>query len=185
MSGGSPILPGGPPRAVPRRQPGEVECDIAVIGAGVGGATLAWALRESGARVLVLEQGDFLPRERENWSPRAVHREARYKNSPKWIDGEGQEFQPGTYHYVGGSSKLYGATMPRLREHDFGAVELRDGPSPAWPLGYDEIEPYYGAAERLYWVHGGNADPTQPPRPAPYPFPPPPHDPAIARVADG
>jgi choline dehydrogenase-like flavoprotein len=181
----SDVFAAASPAVVPPDHGTDVECDVAIVGAGVGGATLAWALRESGARVLVLEQGDFLPRERENWSPRAVHREARYKNSAKWIDGDGAEFQPGTYHYVGGSSKLYGATMPRLREHDFGAVELRDGTSPAWPLGYAEIEPYYGAAERLYWVHGGDADPTEPPRSSPYPFPPLPHDPAIARVADG
>jgi choline dehydrogenase-like flavoprotein len=160
-----------------------VECDIAIIGAGVGGATLAWALRESGARILVIEQGDFLPRERENWSPRAVHREGRYKNSAYWLDDEGNEFQPGNYHYVGGSSKLFGATMPRFREFDFGEVELADGTSPAWPVSYAELEPYYCRAEELYWVHGGKGDPTEPPRSAPFPFPPLPHDPAIAKFA--
>jgi choline dehydrogenase-like flavoprotein len=179
----SDVFAAAAPAVLPPDHGADVECDVAIVGAGVGGATLAWALRESGARVLVLEQGDFLPRERENWSPKAVHRDHRYRNSPEWIDGEGNEFQPGTYHYVGGSSKLYGATMPRFREHDFGAVELRDGTSPAWPLGYDALEPYYGAAESLYWVHGGDQDPTEPPRSAPHPFPPVPHDPAIARVA--
>src|SRR5690242_20701809 len=78
-----------------------IDCDIAIVGAGIGGATLAWALRDGGARVLVVEQGDFLPRERENWSARAVHRFGRYKNSAAWVDGEtGREFVPGNYHYV-------------------------------------------------------------------------------------
>jgi choline dehydrogenase-like flavoprotein len=173
------------PSVVAPDHAGEVECDIAIVGAGVGGATLAWALRESGARVLVIEKGDFLPRERENWSPTAIHREGRYKNSDPWIDADGGEFQPGNYHYVGGCSKLYGATLPRLREHDFGEVELHDGTSPAWPFGYDELEPYYGRAEALYWVHGGEGDPTEPWRSTPFPFPPVPHDPAIASVVDG
>jgi choline dehydrogenase-like flavoprotein len=173
------------PSVVATDHVGDVECDIAIIGAGVGGATLAWALRESGARVLVIEKGDFLPRERENWSPRAVHREGRYKNSDPWLDADGGEFQPGNYHYVGGCSKLYGATLPRLREFDFGEVELRDGTSPAWPFGYEELEPYYGRAEELYWVHGGAGDPTEPWRSTPFPNPPLPHDPAIAKVVDG
>src|SRR5205085_465111 len=128
---------------------------------------------------------DFLPRERENWSPHAVHVEGRYKNSAPWIDGiTGEEFVPGNYHYVGGSSKLYGASMPRLRQEDFGELRLHDGVSPAWPLSYDDLEPWYAAAENLYWVHGsGGDDPTEPPRSTPYPFPALPHEPPIAKVA--
>src|SRR3954449_5178176 len=109
------IFAAGTPAVIPTDIGDAVECDIAIIGAGVGGATLAWALREAGVRVLVIEQGDFLPRERENWSPRAVHVEGRYKNSVPWLVGDTyEEFDPGTYHYVGGSSKLYGATLPRF-----------------------------------------------------------------------
>lgn len=177
------IFAAGMPAVVAPEHGADIDCDIAIVGAGVGGATLAWALRESGAKVLVLEQGDFLPREAANWSPYAVHRQARYKNSASWFDGEGNEFQPGTYHYVGGSSKLYGATMPRMREHDFGAVEHLDGTSPAWPLDYAELEAYYGRAESLYWVHGGEGDPTEPWRSEPFPHPPLPHDPRVAQVA--
>jgi choline dehydrogenase-like flavoprotein len=173
----------GAPSVVAEDHTGDIDCDIAIVGAGVGGATLAWALRESGAKILVLEQGDFLPREAQNWSPYEVHRKGRYKNSAPWFDADGSAFQPGTYHYVGGSSKLYGATMPRMREHDFGAVEHLDGTSPAWPIDYAELEPYYGRAETLYWVHGGQGDPTEPWRSSPFPYPPVPHDPAIAEVA--
>ena len=182
QNGGS-IFADGAPAVVAADHAGDVECDVAIIGAGVGGATLAWGLRESGARVLVIEKGDFLPRERENWSPRAVHREGRYKNSEHWVDAaDGKPFQPGNYHYVGGCSKLYGATLPRLREADFGQVELRDGTSPEWPVSYAEIEPFYGRAEALYWVHGAEDDPTEPWRSTPFPHPPVPHDPAIASV---
>ena len=160
-----------------------ISCDIAIVGSGVGGATLAWALRESGARVLVLERGDFLPHEWQNWSAREIHHEGRYRNSDPWIGPDGKAAVPGNYHYVGGSSKLYGATMPRLRESDFGEVRTQDGISPAWPVTYAEMEPYYGTAEELYWVHGDDSDPTAPWRSRPYPFPPLPHEPPIAQIS--
>jgi choline dehydrogenase-like flavoprotein len=178
------VFANGAPGVVDVNGRGVIECDIAIVGAGIGGATLAWALRGSGANVLVIEQGDFLPRERENWSARAVHGLGRYKNSAKWIDADtGDEFVPGNYHYVGGSSKFYGATMPRFRETDFGDVRLRDGVSPAWPVDYAAMDPWYGKAEELYWVHGGVGDPTEPPHSSHYPFPALPHERPIAKVA--
>ena len=163
--------------------PDRIECDVAIIGAGVGGATLAWALRDSGARVLVIERGDFLPREWQNWSPEAVHHESRYRNSDPWVGPDGDVVVPGNYHYVGGSSKLYGATMPRFREHDFGEVRTADGISPAWPLTYADLEPHYARAEALYWVHGAEDDPTEPPRSSPFPYPALTHEPAMQRIA--
>jgi choline dehydrogenase-like flavoprotein len=164
--------------------PSRIDCDIAIVGSGVGGATLAWALRDSGARILVIERGDFLPREWQNWSAREIHQLGRYRNSDPWIGPDGESFIPGNYHYVGGSSKLYGATMPRLRESDFGDVRTHDGISPAWPVAYSELEPFYAEAEALYLVHGDESDPTAPWRSAPYPYPPLAHEPPIARLSD-
>jgi choline dehydrogenase-like flavoprotein len=160
-----------------------IDCDIAIVGSGVGGATLAWALRNSGARVLVLERGDFLPHEWQNWSARAIHHESRYRNSDPWIGPDGDAVVPGNYHYVGGSSKFYGATMPRFRETDFGEVRTADGISPAWPVTYAEMEQFYGRAEELYWVHGDDSDPTAPWRSAPYPFAAIPHEKPIAKIS--
>jgi choline dehydrogenase-like flavoprotein len=176
------FAPGADP--VPREAPERVDCDVAIVGSGIGGATLAWALRDSGARVLVLERGDFLPREWQNWSPREVHQRRRYSNSDAWVDARGRAFVPGNYHYVGGSSKFYGATMLRLRETDFDAVEHHDGISPPWPVGYAELERFYAEAERLYWVHGGAGDPTEPWRSTPYPHPPLDHEPPVAEIAE-
>jgi choline dehydrogenase-like flavoprotein len=171
--------------AVVTDPPDELECDIAIVGSGMGGGTLAYALRESGARVLIVEQGDFLPRELANWSPEAVHMRGRYKNSATWYDDQGRGFVPGNYHYVGGSTKMYGATLPRLREHDFGEVEHPDGVSPAWPLTYDDLEPHYAEAERIYLVHGRKGeDPTDPWRSTDFPFPPVPYEPAVAAFAE-
>lgn len=162
-----------------------MECDVVIIGSGMGGGTLAYALRDSGARVLIVEQGDFLPREAANWSPTAVHMRGRYRNSPPWYDDKGKAFVPGNYHYVGGSTKMYGATLPRLREHDFDDVEHPDGVSPAWPITYGDLEPHYAEAERMYLVHGQKGDdPTDPWRSTDFPFPPVPHMPAVADFMD-
>ncbi|RPI98575.1 MAG: GMC family oxidoreductase [Chloroflexi bacterium] len=157
--------------------------DIVIIGSGAGGGTLAYALRDSGARILLLERGDFLPQERENWSPQAVFFQKRYKNAEAWKDADGKSFLPGVHYYVGGNTKVYGAALPRLRRQDFETIEHAEGISPAWPFSYDDLEPYYAAAERIYRVHGeAGCDPTEPARSGPYPFPPVPHDPYIAEL---
>ena len=43
--------------------------DVVIIGSGAGGGTMAYALSGSGARILILERGDFVPQEDENWDP--------------------------------------------------------------------------------------------------------------------
>lgn len=156
--------------------------DVIIIGSGAGGSTAAWALARAGRRVLVLERGDFLPREHENWDPDAI-RTGRYRTTEQWLDEHGAAFSPFTHYCVGGNTKAYGAALLRLRERDFGEIRHRAGISPAWPIGYDELEPYYSLAEDLYAVHGERGvDPTEPPAAGPYPFPPIPPEPRIARL---
>jgi choline dehydrogenase-like flavoprotein len=158
-----------------------VEADIAIIGTGAGGGTLAYALKDSGARVVLLERGGFLPSEPANWSPGAVFGEQRYKTHELWRDGDGRPFRPGMQYFVGGNTKVYGAALARMRREDFAEYRLEDGISPAWPIGYDDLEPYYERAEAIYRVHGTTGeDPTEPPRSSPYPFPPVPDEPVIA-----
>ena len=71
---------------------------------------MAYALRESGARILLLERGDFLPQESQNWQVEAVFGENRYKPAERWIDASnGAGFKPGVHYYVGGNTKVYGA----------------------------------------------------------------------------
>ena len=163
-----------------------IDCDIAIIGSGMGGATLAHAIRDSGARVLVVERGDFLPREEANSSPVEVFQRRRYKNVEQWYDAStGRAFAPGVHYYVGGNTKVYGACLPRLRSQDFGEVKHQDGISPAWPVSYADLEPFYAEAERMYQVHGEKGDdPTEPPRSSGFPFPALEHGPAIAALAD-
>jgi choline dehydrogenase-like flavoprotein len=158
--------------------------DIVIIGTGMGGGTLAYALRDSGARLLLLERGDFLPQEPQNWSTEEVFDRRRYKPRETWLDAAGRPFHPGVHYFVGGNTKVYGAALPRLRRQDFEATEHEGGISPAWPIGYDDLEPYYARAEEIYLVHGASgADPTEPPRSGPFPFPPVPHEPYIAELA--
>ncbi len=120
----------------------------------MGGGTLAYALRNRGAKILIVERGGYLPREPENWSPREIFVAKRYRTTDPFLDGRGKPFHPSIYHVVGGCTKVYGAALPRFRREDFGALESEDGVSPAWPVGYDELEPYYAEAERLFRVHG-------------------------------
>lgn len=137
--------------------------DVIVIGTGAGGGTLLHRLAPSGKRILVLERGDFLPRERENWDPAAVAA-GRYRARLTWYDADDRPLTPFTHHFVGGNTKLYGGALLRLREHDFAQVTHHGGISPAWPIGYDVFEPYYSEAEWLYHVHGRRGDDPHEPR---------------------
>lgn len=166
----------GPP---PRSGPSDT-WDIIIIGSGAGGGTVARALADTGANILVLERGDAIPREDQNWNPDAVWRELRYRTTETWLDEKGAPFRPYTHYCVGGNTKFWGTVMYRLRPQDFKTLEHMDGVSPAWPIDYDTLAPYYDRAEELYGVHGQHGvDPTEAPR-GPYPFPPVPH----ARVVD-
>ena len=159
--------------------------DLIIIGSGAGGGTLAYALREMGKKVLIIERGDYLPREKENWDPRAVFINGRYNPGEKWLDHKGKEFEPGTHYYVGGNTKFFGAALLRLREQDFEEVHHYGGISPAWPLKYADFQPYYLAAEQLYSVHGKRGeDPTEPPEKTDYSFPPLSHEPRVQELFD-
>jgi choline dehydrogenase-like flavoprotein len=159
--------------------------DVIIIGTGAGGGTLARHLAPSGKKILLLERGDWLPREPENWIAGNVFVENRYVSPDTWYDENGQPFQPQIHYFVGGATKLYGAALYRLRKEDFGELEHYDGISPAWPISYEDLEPYYSKAEELYEVHGARGeDPTEPPASAPYPFPAVSHEPRIQQLSD-
>jgi choline dehydrogenase-like flavoprotein len=159
--------------------------DVIVIGSGAGGGTLVRRLAPSGKRILLLERGDWLAREPQNWLAEDVFVENRYVSPDTWYDERGKKFQPQVHYFVGGATKMYGAALYRLRDADFGEIRHQDGISPAWPIEYSELEPYYTQAEQLYQVHGARGeDPTEPSASAPYPFAAVSHEPRIQKLSD-
>ena len=148
---------------------GSAEYDVIIVGTGMGGSAVAYRLAGHGCRVLMLERG--LP-------PAVAERQTNtflYE-----VQGFGQEFR-----IIGGRSKYYGAALYRYRESDFEERAYDGGLKPAWPIRYDDLEPYYCEAERIYRVHGApDGDPTEPRRSQPYPHAPLPHDPLIGRIAE-
>jgi len=113
--------------------------DVIIIGTGAGGGTLAHRLAPTGKRILLLERGDYLPRERENWDSGAVFVRGRYRAPEFWYDRHGHEFPPEVNYYVGGNTKFYGAALFRLRPEDFSVIRHHGGLSPAWPISYDDL----------------------------------------------
>lgn len=159
--------------------------DVIVIGSGAGGGTLVHRLAPTGKRILLLERGDYVPREPENWSTRAVNAEGRYNTKEEWRDRAGKPLHPHTNYWVGGNTKFYGAALFRLRREDFGELRHHGGLSPAWPISYDDLEPYYTQAEQLYQVRGNRGeDPTEPEASGPYCHPAVSHEPRIAQLAE-
>ena len=144
--------------------------DVVVVGSGPGGSTLAYGLARQGARVVVVEQGSFLGPE-----------PSRADEPSVYIGDVMQRAR----HWVGGPSKFYGAALYRLRETDFQATTTEGGVSPAWPMRYSDLEPFYCDAERLYGVRGSVADdPSEPPHSQGYAHGPIEHEPDIQPIVD-
>ena len=157
--------------------------DLIIIGTGAGGGTLARKMAPTGKKILILERGDFLPKERENWDPDEVFAKGRYRTSEKWFDKDENPFEPFTHYWVGGNTKMYGSALLRLRESDFEERQHFGGVSPEWPLKYGDFEPYYQQAEEMYKVHGTTGyDPTEPPRSGSYPYPALKHEPRMKEL---
>lgn len=154
--------------------------DIIIIGTGSGGSTMAYKLAPTGKRILILERGGFIPKEKENWDAHEVVANGRYRPNEDWYDKDNKPFKPFIHYNVGGNSKMYGAALFRFRESDFEEVKHYGGTSPAWPFGYDVLEDYYEQAEQLYSVHGKRGiDPSEPWAKSEYPLPPLRYEPLI------
>ncbi|MGK7912297.1 MAG: GMC oxidoreductase [Synechococcus sp.] len=159
--------------------------DVIIVGSGAGGGTLAQALAPTGKHILVLERGERMSLEDQNRADIDIFKGDRYRSPEQWYDETGEPFSPQANYAVGGNTKIYAATLMRMRERDFEAVQYQDGVTPEWPLKYADFEPYYSAAEQLYQVHGDQTnDPTEPPHSSSYPSAACPHPPAIRPFVD-
>ena len=171
--------------------------DVIVIGTGAGGGTLALHLAQAGKRILILERGPFMPQEKLNWDTNAVFLDNRYHTKETWQDKDGKDLHPQQAYFVGGQTKVYGAAMFRMRAEDFGVIRHQGGTSPAWPIAYADMEPYYTRAEELFEVHGdlgaappvpggygSSFDPTEPFHSKKYPYPALPNEPRMQSIED-
>lgn len=157
--------------------------DVIIIGSGIGGSTMAAALAPSGRRILVLERGERLKDSAEARDAGAIFARGHFRPKETWLDGNGVGFNPGNYYLAGGNSKFFGAVLIRYRREDFAPLRHLGGTTPGWPMGYDELEPDYQAAETLFRVRGTTGeDPTEPRHSGDYPFPPIADEPPIADV---
>jgi choline dehydrogenase-like flavoprotein len=157
--------------------------DVIIIGSGAGGATIAQSLAPSGKSILILERGEHLPIEDDNWNPKAVFVDKKYRTREQWIDKNNRAFTPNTNYWVGGNTSFYGAALMRFKREDFGATIHAGGLSPAWPISYDDMKPWYEIAERVWEVHGTRGiDPTDQNDDPPFPFPALKHDPGVERL---
>jgi choline dehydrogenase-like flavoprotein len=172
--------------------------DAIIIGTGAGGGPLALHLAQAGKRILILERGPFLPQEKLNWDTSAVFLSNRYHTRETWHDKDGKDLHPQQAYFVGGQTKVYGAAMFRMRAEDFGVIQHQGGISPAWPITYADLEPFYTQAEELFHVHGslGSApavaggfgssfDPTEPYHSKPYPYDAFANEPRMQAIEDG
>ena len=158
----------------------DLHYDIVIIGAGAAGTAMARKLAPTGKKILILERGDWLPREKRNWDPEEVAVNGCYENSEVWLDAENNPVHTNCHYNVGGNTKFWGAALFRFRERDFEEVQHPDGISPEWPLKYKDFEPYYTEAEKMYDCHGVQGeDHTAPPMSEDYPYPAIAHDPTL------
>jgi choline dehydrogenase-like flavoprotein len=171
--------------------------DAIIIGTGAGGGTLAFHLAQAGKNILILERGPFMPQEKLNWDTSAVFLDNRYHTRETWQDKDGKDLHPQQSYFVGGQTKVYGAAMFRMRAEDFGVIQHKGGISPAWPILYSDLEPYYTRAEELFHVHGdlgaappvpggfgSSFDPTEPFHSKKYPYPPFANEPRMQSIED-
>ena len=159
--------------------------DIVIIGSGARGATLAQRLAPTGKSILILERGVHLPREADNWSPKSVFIDRKYRTREQWYDRRMKPFTPNCHYWVGGNTSFYGAALMRLRKGDFEQQTHGGGISPAWPIDYADLNPYYAEAERLWRVHGARGEkipPNRRRRCSPTPARPWTNDPGIERL---
>ncbi len=157
--------------------------DVIIVGSGAGGGTLAQRLAATGKSILILERGEHIPREAENWDARAVFVEHRYRTKEHWFDKDDKPFTPNTHYWVGGNTSFYGAALMRMRGSDFGEVRHAGGLSPAWPISLTDLAPYYTEAEALWQVHGSRGDDaTEEGTEPPYVYDAVAHDPGIERL---
>jgi choline dehydrogenase-like flavoprotein len=153
--------------------------DVCVVGAGPAGALVAAKLSAAGHDVVVLDAGPrFDPDEHEQ---RMETHLRPGKTEPLWgMGGERDDYSTsGEQPYplnaarvkgIGGSTLHWQGMVMRMHEQDF-RLDSELGVADDWPISYDDLRPYYAAAEEAFSVAGASDNPFAPPREQPHPLP--------------
>ena len=160
------------------------EYDVIIVGSGAGGGTLTHRLAPSGKRVLILERGDWLPREIENWDATAVFVDNRYVSKDTWYDENGKAFQPQIHYFVGGATKFYGLRCTGCASRTSASSPTTAGSLPRGRSATTSSSPTTRRPSSSIRSRARGEDPTDPPAGAPYPFPPVSHEPRIQQLFD-
>ena len=165
------------------RTPSE-RADVCVIGAGPAGSLVAYRLAEAGHDVVVLEAGEWFDFEdRPTQMERALrpgHDAVGVWDTDRERDAyttSGEATYPLNIRRskgVGGSTLHWGGRVSRFAPKDF-EMRSRYGVASDWPIGYEDLRPYYVEAERELGVAGADDNPFMPEREEPFPmeaFPP-------------
>jgi choline dehydrogenase-like flavoprotein len=149
--------------------------DVCIIGSGAGGGMAAYALTKAGAKVVMLEAGPkwFASKDTKMMVPNYAtpHRGASIHGRPfgefdacdgGWeIDGEPYTKAPGTQfswwraRMLGGRTNHWGRISLRFGPDDFRGKSI-DGLGDDWPIGYDDVRPYYDNIDRFIGLYGSN-----------------------------
>ena len=176
--------------------PDALDADVVVIGAGPVGAAAAWRLASQGVDVLCLERGRWIAPETlgfgdpdyEARRAAVLHENPNVRRGPDDdpVDDSDSPIKVAIGNAVGGGSIWWAAHIPRYRPGDFRVLAL-DGVAADWPIGYDDLAPYYTINEAMMGLAAVAGDPAGPPRAA-VPLPMPTIGPAgrrMARAFDG
>ena len=151
------------------------QADVVIVGSGAAGGMAAYSLTKAGLRCILLEAGrDYDPQAEVNmFAPEsdAPLRGAATPDKPfgyfdatvggGWqVDGEpytqreGSDFRWYRPRMLGGRTNHWGRHVPRFGPYDFKPFS-RDGLGVDWPIGYDDVAPFYDRVERMVGVNGG------------------------------
>lgn len=155
--------------------------DVVIVGAGVAGALIGWRLAQAGVKVVFVEAGPrtdrdtavnrlrsgAYPYESPAWAPQPTTSDLDYYYVQTGPEKWGSDYE----RRVGGTTWHWLGNCPRLLPSDF-QMQTRFGVGHDWPISYDDLEPWYGEAEKELGVAGDSKAEVGSPRSTPYPMPP-------------